>query len=210
MSNRSRSTFVAPEVNFKNRQMMLELYSDWSNYHEIIDFIDSHYLWYLRIEHNKDVWDEEDFKNKGQYMTEHGYQVGDLKKVHTHCVVRFQNARFRQTVCKELNIEPQFVQPVRSYRGALEYLLHLNNYDKERYSIDDTVGSLRLDLQKFINDSVSIEDRSNEIIEIIMSHPHMTTIDLLKEVNKRGLYSVYRQGYSVYKDILTDHNMGIF
>ena len=105
------------EGNSYCRKFVIELYHEWENYKEIRKFIDSHYLLYLGITHDQDIWTEQDYIEKMDYMNEHNYKVGDTKKVHDYFVVDFNNPRYRNTIAKELNIDPRLlISLAKSYK----------------------------------------------------------------------------------------------
>lgn len=215
---RKKQSIILDDNNFYIRNFRLEVYSDWvhdddNNFcscEEVLNFIHSHYLLFLGIKHDKDTWTDSDFKEKSEYMLSHGYQVGDKKKTHYHFVVKFHNPRYRFTVARELGIPVRFVQPCNKYNKALEYLIHLNDIDKEPYNVDDTFGTLKMDLIKLVQGHVSDEYKSEQIIDIILSKRYWLLVDLVREVNKQGLYSTFRQGFSIYRDIYEQNNMGVY
>lgn len=198
------------EGNSYCRKFVLELYHDWENYDNITEFIKSHYPLYLGITHDKDIWTVEDYLEKQKYMDDNGIKIGDTKKIHDYYVIEFANPRYRYTIAKELGIDDRFVHKVKKYRGALEYSIHLNNLDKHQYSVDETFGTLKLELIKYVQSHIFEEQKSTEIMDIILLRPSITLKELLEEVNKRGLYSTFRQGYSIYKDLMQEHNMGVY
>lgn len=160
--------------------------------------------------HNQDVWTVKDYDEKQEYMDEHGYKVGDIKKTHDYFVVDFHNPRYRNTIAKELNIDSRFVHKVINYRSAMEYAIHYNKSDKHAYSIDECFGTLKLDLRKFVQGHVFDEEKSQEIVDLICDSPAMNLKQLITEINKRGLYSIFIRGYSMYRDLLCEHNMGVY
>lgn len=56
-------------VNFYNRRFLLELYDDWQNINEILNYIDINYRYYLRIKHDKDIWTQSDYEEKKNIVT---------------------------------------------------------------------------------------------------------------------------------------------
>ena len=210
MAKSKTSKVVLPDDNFYIRNFRIEVYEDWENFNQVQEFINKNYLQFIGIRHDKDVWTLQQYSEKKEYCDERGIVAGQLKKPHWHYVIKFNNPRYRFTIAKELGINERFVLPCNNYRKAVEYLIHLNEDDKIEYSVDNCIGSLVLDLKKFIQGRIYEEDKSNEIIDLIIDHKSWLLPDLMKEINKRGLYSTFRQGWSIYKVILEEHNTGIY
>lgn len=210
MGKKKSDVIQNKDINFYTRVFFLEIYHDWDNYEEIINYIKSHYILYLMITHDKDIWTEEDLAKHPEYFAENNIQVGDLKKIHDHVLVKFPNPRYRNTIANELIIDSRWIQKVIKYKKAVQYLIHLNDPDKHFYSIDEVKGTLMLDLRKYLKQDEYEENKSEEIIHYILSQNHNTLLSVLKWVNKNGLYSTYRMGYSLYKDIIIEHNAGVY
>lgn len=57
---------------------------------------------------------------------------GELKPLHVHIVIKFKNARRMGALMKLLNVSrSENISPVRSYKGALGYLLHITEQAKK-------------------------------------------------------------------------------
>lgn len=82
------------------------------------------------IKHDKDVYTEDTEDHK----------VGELEKEHFHFVLKFKNARYLTAVAKSLGIEERFIKTAKSYKGSVEYLLHINHPDKYQYERSELVG----------------------------------------------------------------------
>lgn len=204
-----KSNKVVPEGNSYCRNWALELYHDWDNYDEVIKYIEIHYVNYAYIVHDMDIWTDDDYKTKKEYMDKNDIHVGDLKKIHTHVAVQFPNPRYRFTIAKELNIDNNFVRSSRKFKKYLRYLIHYDEIDKYHYSILDVKGTLQRKVRLYCESTEEIEVKSDEILDLIVSRSHWTLYEFGREINKRGLYSVFRSGYSYYRDVIADHNMGV-
>ena len=198
------------EGNSYCRNWALELYPEWNNFNSIISFIEKHYISYVYIYHDKDIWTELDYKENQQYCDANNIHSGDLKKLHVHVAVQFPNPRYRYTIAKELNIDNRWVRSSRKFKSFLKYLVHQVEIDKWHYSLLDLKGPLKSKVIKLCGSDSDIEDQSNEILDLIKARNYWTFYDFIREINKRGLYSVYRSGYSIYRDLIQDHNMGVF
>lgn len=218
MARKKQHSVVLPDENFRIRNFRIELYEDQLKNAEkgYLDFYDSYfyilqnYHDFLGIKHDKDTWSAKDYEEKKDYMDNHGYHVGDFKKVHYHFVVKFKEPRYRFTIAKELGIDPRLILPCNNLKGAEDYLIHLHEDDKYLYDVNETFGSLKLDLIKRVNGTVLEENKSDLLLDLIMSRRSWNFYDFTREVNKRGLYSTFRQGFSIYRLLIEDHNCGIF
>lgn len=208
------------------RNFNLELYESWNtdnlkelqekdkaeyNYNscaDILGFIEKNYTQYGYIKHDKDVWTIRDFEQKQQYMYDHNISVGDHKKPHYHVTIKFKNPRYKSTVAKELGIPYRSIVRCISVDNSIKYDLHLEEDDKYPYDIDEFHGPLKERLIKLCNKLVSEEDKSNEVIDLILSKNQWNLVELMWEINKRSLYSHFIRGFSVYKEILAANNMG--
>lgn len=121
-------------------------------------------------------------------------ETGERKKPHTHIVLNFNNARSITAVADYFEILPQFVEPVKgkSERGALRYLLHLDNPEKHQYSQDElvTVGYNKSIWQQ----AQSEEERVMELIDIIKDPKIKTYSDLIAAAVRSGCWTELRRG----------------
>ena len=219
---RKKSSIILPDDNFRIRNFRIELYEDQkkdnekglNNFDDTFFYIlqnydDSPRSQFLGIYHDKDSWSAKDYEEKQEYMDSRGIKVGDLKKPHYHFVVKFKEPRYRNTIAKELGIETRFILPCNDIKGAEDYCIHLNQPDKYLYDVNECFGSLKLDLIKRVNGTILEENRSDLILDLIMSHKSWNLYDFTREINKKGLYSTFRQGFSLYRSIIEEHNLGI-
>lgn len=217
MARSKQHEIILPDNNFRIRNFRIELYEDQlkndekglKNFDDTYFYILQNYDDYLGIYHDKDTWSAKDYEEKKEYMDSHGYQVGDLKKPHYHFVVKFKEPRYRNTIAKELGIDNRLILPCNNLKGAEDYLIHLHEEDKYLYDVNETFGSLKLDLIKRVNGSVLEENRSDLILDLILSKPSWNLYEFTREINKKGLYSTFRQGFSLYRSIIEEHNLGI-
>ena len=73
---------------------------------------------------------------------------GEIKKAHTHVVVKFPNYRWRTALGEELKITPNYLEKCRNMENALEYLIHFKDTDKFQYNFEDVKGILKNKLKK--------------------------------------------------------------
>lgn len=61
----------------------------------------------------------------------------DEGKPHTHFLVRFNGSRTVQQVADRFEISPQYVQTIRKLTAFMRYMMHLDQEDKIKYTLDD-------------------------------------------------------------------------
>ena len=121
---------------FRDRKFCLLLYPLEDESHKnAIDVIKRSYD-YAMITHDSDL-DE----------------VGNLKKTHTHLVIRFNNPVWNSALAKDLGIEINYIQKCRSLERSLLYLVHYNEPDKFQYDTRKVQGSLKQKLLNYIKNS---------------------------------------------------------
>jgi hypothetical protein len=74
---------------------------------------------------------------------------GSTKEVHTHVLLEYETPRKISTVANLLEVEPNFIEAVKSTKAMLRYLTHQGEPEKHQYSPDEVVT----------NSSVSYADR---------------------------------------------------
>lgn len=94
------------------------------------------------IKHDKDVYTEDTDDHK----------AGEIEKEHFHFVLKFKNARYLTAVAKSLGIEERFIQTAKSYKGSVEYLLHINHPEKFQYERSELIGFSVPEALKILDD----------------------------------------------------------
>lgn len=176
----------------------------------VLKFIEENYKYYIYCHHDKDIWTQEDYEEKQSYMDDNDIKVGDHKQSHYQIFVKFTSARWKHTVAKELNIPSNCIMKAISEKGSIMYTIHEKEIYKHHYDVNEARGTLVYKLLKYIGEEVPEEDKSNEVLDLILSKSSWTLIDLLREINKRCLYSHFVRGFAIYSKILEDNNLGIY
>ena len=182
---------------------------DYNTCDEILKFIEYNYISFGYILHDKDIWTYRDYEEKKEYMDSAGLKVGDIKKPHYHCTIKFKNPRYKSTVAKELGIPFNKIVRCLTVDGSLKYDLHIDEDDKYPYDIDEFKGPLKERLIKLCQKLISEEEKSNKVIDLIISQS-WSLPNLMREINKMGLYSHFIRGASIYKTMLEESNMGAY
>lgn len=175
---------------FRSRTHMLLLYPDNSSHMEALYTIEKSYD-YASILHYKDYTED-----------------GELKKAHYHIVVRFNQAKWNTALAKELNIEPNFIQEVRKFDNALQYLIHYNDKDKAQYEIKEVNGSLKTKLIESINKIEKSEgEKVAELIAFITDRNDTISItEFATYCAINGYWAEFRRSGSIFCKIIEEHN----
>lgn len=174
----------------------------------VLDYIQKHYKYYIYCHHDKDVWTQEDLREKEDYMKEHNINVGDPKTPHYQIFVKFTNGRWKETVAKELNIPSNCIMKALSEKASILYVIHENEIEKYHYDILEAKGTLVPKLLKLCGNELTEEERSDEVIDLIMSKEQWNLVELMREINKRHLYSHFVRGFQIYYKIFEANNLG--
>lgn len=120
------------------------LYPDDNEEHKrVLEILKQHYM-ILGMYHNRDVYEEDN--------EELGHKKGELKKPHHHVIVKFENARYKNALAKELGVEPNLLQKLGSFRSQVIYLTHRDYPFKAQYKPSEFYGLLIGDAIKCLGD----------------------------------------------------------
>ena len=193
---------------FYNRNFLLLLYPDNEKHIKALDTVIRLYSDYAFILHNKDEY----LENQDIECVEIDELLDShiLKKEHYHVVIKFQNARYRSSVAKELEIEERFVRTA-NLDASLLYLIHFDDEDKFQYSLDDVQGNLKLRLQKLIKNRGKDEDA--KVLDLInyieTATTTLTVTSFAKWCAENGLWDIYRRGASIFNQCIKEHNSSL-
>lgn len=178
-------------MNKKAYTFGLILYKDslTYDYEKIIHYIEKYWKHYAYIEHDEDL---------------------ETKKPHTHVLVHFDNKRYLYAVAKELGIAPNYIQKVNLV-PYLRYLIHFDDEDKKQYSVSDVHGTLVQRLQDVISsDSLTETEQVSIICDYIFEYESWLYHSVLVQfVLKTGCYSAYRRNFTMFNQLLLEHNSNL-
>lgn len=175
---------------YRSRVHMLLLYPDNSEHCQAVEKIKQSYD-YAMILHNRDVTEE-----------------GELKKEHWHIVLRFKQAVWSSAICKELGITENFIEDVKKFDNAIQYLIHYNDSEKAQYTIDEVSGNLKTKLVESINKIDKSEgEKVLELIEYIENQQDKISIkQFAGYCAKSGYWAEFRRSASIFIKIIDEHN----
>lgn len=133
-------------------------------------------------------------------------KIGQLKKIHTHIVIQFNNPRSYDAVVKELNISSNYLQICRDTKGSVLYLIHDQDADKYQYEVADCYGPLVPLLEKYLSDETE-SVRALSLLRLLDSMPKPVTYrQFLEKACEAELYGDFRRmGFGVTK-LIEEHN----
>lgn len=173
----------------------LILYPDEDISHKnALEYIQHHYS-YAYIIHNKDI-----------------DQNGELKKPHVHCVIKFNNYRWKNAISEELNIPSNYLQKCNNLKSSLEYLIHFNEDDKTHYNINEVFGDLKIKLEYYLQDrNITESEKVLQLIDFIDSYDdNLSVKDFIIFCCHKNMYDIYRRNAYSFNKILEEHNFQIF
>lgn len=176
---------------FRDRKFCLLLYPLEDETHKnAIDIVKRSYD-YAMITHDSDL-DEE----------------GNLKKSHTHLVIRFNNPVWNSALAKDLGIEINYIQKCRSLERSLLYLVHYNEPDKFQYDTRKVQGNLKQKLLNYIKNSG--KDESEKVLDLLDYIDNyvgcLDEQDFVRYVATNGMYDIYRRSTVTFIRALQKHN----
>lgn len=175
--------------NFRDRKMLLVIYPDNPSHCDVFDILRDKDIAFACCLHDKDTNAD-----------------GDLLKPHWHLVLKFRNARWRDAVASELQVEPHLLLHCDSFDLSLRYLIHADDPEKAQYEFSSVFGPLSPNLAKLlVND-----DEGSRVLEIVRyideSESPLSYRKLLVMCCENGLYGEFRRLGSGAKWLLDEHN----
>lgn len=176
---------------YRDRKHMLLLYPDNESHMKALEKIKTSYDC-AYILHNRDVTEE-----------------GELKKEHYHVVLRVPNGTWSSAICKDLGIDHVFIEQVKKFDNALQYLIHYNDTDKVQYNINEVKGNLKTKLVESINKIDKSEgEKVIELIDYIEKQDTRITIkQFASYCASQGYWSEFRRSASIFIKIIDEHNI---
>lgn len=180
-------------INEKSRTWNLILYPNEDDTHyQALKHIENTYLDYAYIEHNQDRT-----------------KTNELKKPHVHLTIRFNNARYRNSIALELGISPNYMQKCESLEKSLQYLIHYGIKDKYQYDLSEVKGNLKEKLEKILEttDLTENEKLSNIISYINSYYGYLSMGAFMNYITTTPLLNTYRKfAYSIHQ-LIYEHNL---
>ena len=186
---------------YRSRVHMLLLYPDDKSHMNALDKI-KHSYDHIGILHNKDYFTADDEKSNSAHV------AGTLKKAHYHVVLRFNNSVWSSAICKELGIEHNYIENVKRFDNAMQYLIHYNDYDKAQYSIEDCFGNLITRLRESI---IKVEKSEGEkvldlIQYIVDKDEYISVTEFASYCASNGYWAEFRRSGAIFCKMIEERN----
>ena len=81
----------------------------------------------------------------------------DDDRLHIHYVFQCNGSRSLKNVSDTLDVDSQYMQVCKRPRGAIRYLIHLDNPEKEQYSLSDITTNDKYFTLSFLTDNNSFD-----------------------------------------------------
>ena len=189
---------------FRSRVAMLELYpehdEDMFVLHELIE-TDAYP--YAVIIHDKDKFEDDkepDENGNG------GHKKGEPKKIHLHCVVKFEYAKTNTAVAKIFLLNTRYVEMWDSTKEALGYLDHHKYSDKYHYSMKEIYGNLSGEVSQA---HCYIPDKYNafyEVVNYISEQTYISMTEVIEYAKRRSIMDTLFNHWSKFNTLVIEHN----
>lgn len=134
-------------------------------------------------------------------------ETGEIKKAHYHIVVRMKEARTRQAIAKELEMNYRHIEPSEKLRKALRYLTHQDYEDKAKYSVEEIETNLESELAKATVEEIKKEPEENRVLKImgyIINEKPKTMTELLLWSVENNCYDALRRNSIMFREIMKE------
>ena len=175
---------------YRSRVHMMLLYPSDEGHCQALEKIKSSYD-YAAILHNRDIADD-----------------GSFKKEHWHIVLRFNQAVWSSAICKDLGVEHNYIEDVKRFDNALQYLIHYNDSNKAQYTIGEVFGNLKPKLVESINKVEKTEgEKVVELITFIREYDGRLSItEFANYCAINGYWAEFRRSGAIFVKIIEEHN----
>lgn len=155
--------------------------------------------------HDKDVYSEEDLykyqqNNNGKSPEWH---VGDTKKPHFHIVVTKSSNAQLGFIAKQLEIPSNFVQRCKDTKGAIQYLIHLNNPEKYQYQREELITNDD-NINKILRKKVDSDEKAEKLFDVICNTEISTITALCKFAIEHNCWDELRRGQHIFSQLLME------
>ncbi len=129
-------------------------------------------------------------------------EFGELKKAHYHLILRWNDTKSINALSMELSIPIEKITKIKNYKSSIRYLTHIDYKEKYQYDLNNI--STNMDIKEYFDDELTELQKVKLIAEIINNENISSKRYILDIVIEKGLWSEYRRGYAIWKDILQE------
>lgn len=160
----------------------------------------------LYATHDKDFYDKDIYDDNGKLI----HKNGDDKYLHTHFFIDMQNAKTISAVAKIVKCKETDIEYIKSYKGAIGYLIHhklKNKYNYSKEIVQYNSEELYNEFLKIVNDDLEEDDKVVSLIEYINNYDGILYFAIfLRYVYSTRQWSVYRRNASTFIKLIDEHN----
>lgn len=130
------------------------------------------------------------------------YPDGTPKKPHYHVVIKTAPTKL-STIAHQLGIPSNYVQRVKSWKKMNKYLLHDENIDKVKYTVEEVICK---DTEAYLRyfDSHSEGEDAQKILDYILESGCQSYIQLLNWCCTHDLYATCRRNASMFSNCIRE------
>ncbi len=172
---------------YQDKKWELKLYPDANNYdcNAVLLAAQQYFDFWAYILH------DQDFKEDGSPDKPHYHFYGKSNKKLT-----------LQGIAYQLQVPDSSIQYVKTWKGAMRYLTHIDYPEKHVYSLDEVFSNFSV--EKYYRVEFEDQDQANMIFEFIMSTDKVSPSIVAEWVFHNGCWSTYRRGYAVFNHIIKE------
>lgn len=122
-------------------------------------------------------------------------ETGELKETHTHILLDYETPRKITTVANLLEVEPNFIELVKSKKAMMKYLIHQDEPEKAQYQVAEVITNSTVPYDELIlGQSLSDREIANHIrngrgVELlgVVSATKLRTIQAFLQFDRSGI-----------------------
>ena len=160
----------------------------------------------LYAKHDQDYYDKDVYDDNDVLI----HQDGDKKYLHTHFFIDMVNAKTISAVSKIVKCKETDVNYIKSYDGAIKYLIHHGNTKKYNYPkeiVQHNNEKLYNKFLKLVEDDLEEEDKVLPLLEYIDNYDGpLWFTNFIRYVQYKRLWSVYRRNATTFIKLIDEHN----
>ena len=131
----------------------------------------------------------------------------EVKKEHYHVIVSFPRQKDLSALARELDIEENYIEPVRNKISAYRYLIHLDDPEQFQYDPSCIFGTLAETTVALISGGTTEEEKVKSLLVLLDSMPVPCSYRrFLTAACDAHLYSTFRRLGSVLSQLMDEHN----
>lgn len=189
---------------YRSRVCMLELYPEHDeDMNFVYELIATDSFPYAIILHDKDKFLTD---KEGDENGLGAHHMGDYKKPHIHCVVKFKNGKTNTAVAKMFRLNPRFVEMWDSASEALGYLDHHKYINKHVYDVNEIYGNLPIEVyqaHEIIHDKYVAFDT---LVNFIKDSDYISITEVYEHSKRKHIIETCLNHWNKLNALVLEHN----